>query len=75
LLVDTRALFLVFCLLTLAGYSQNQPPGLTVRDGRFQLNGSPYRGVGVNYFDLLLRLQSRPAEAQPLIVRLIQFPK
>jgi len=46
-----------------------------VRDGRFQLNGSPYRGVGVNYFDLLLRLQSRPAEAQPLIVRLIQFPK
>ncbi len=41
-------------------------PGLEVRDGRFFLNGNPYRGVGVNYYDLFTRLAAKPGEESSL---------
>lgn len=51
----------IACGLTLAASApvcadQGPRPGLEVRDGRFFLDGRPYRGVGANYFDVFLRL-------------------
>ena len=31
------------------------PPGLTVQEGRFYKDGHPFKGVGVNYYTVLLR--------------------
>ena len=41
-------------------------PGLSVRDGRFILNGQPYRGVGANYFDLFRRVLHKPDDTSSL---------
>jgi len=38
-------------------------PGLTVtRDGTLTRNGTPYRGVGVNYYDAFLRTLMHPSD-------------
>jgi len=52
---------LTACLLALfsgeAPRAESPPVrGLEVREGRFFLEGRPYRGVGANYFDVFLRL-------------------
>jgi len=41
-------------------------PGLSVENGTFVLNGRPYRGVGVNYYDLFLRLRANPHDETTL---------
>ena len=41
-------------------------PGLEVRDGKFFLEGRPYRGVGVNYYDLFTRLPANPGDSKSL---------
>jgi hypothetical protein len=47
--------------------SPNQFKGLTVAlDGTLLRDGRPYRGVGANYFDLLLRVLSDPANTSSL---------
>lgn len=43
-----------------------QPPGLRVQDGKFYLNGKPYRGVGANYYDLFTRLTAKPEDDSSL---------
>ena len=46
--------------------ARNTPPGLQVKDGKFLLNGKPCRAVGVNYYDLLTRRVSTPADNSSL---------
>lgn len=41
-------------------------PGLSQRDGVLFKDGRPYRGVGVNYFDLFVRLLNDPANTTSL---------
>jgi len=45
---------------------QGQLPGLTVKDGEFFLHGKPYRGMGVNYYDLFQRVLKNPADHSSL---------
>ncbi len=40
--------------------------GLSVQDGKFFLQGRPYRGVGVNYYDLFTRLSAKPGDLTTL---------
>jgi hypothetical protein len=40
--------------------------GLAVKNGGLTLNGTPYRGVGANYFDLFLRLLRDPQNTSSL---------
>jgi len=57
----------VFCGAVAMG--QGEParrPGLSVRDGSLIRDGRPYRGVGANYYDLLLRLLRDPADRSSL---------
>jgi hypothetical protein len=42
-------------------------PGLTVRDGKFLLEGRPYRGVGVNYYDLFKRVVGSSGDESSLL--------
>jgi hypothetical protein len=51
--------------LAAAPLAQAQP-GLTVRDGRFWLDGQPFRGVGCNYFDLFRRVLLEPTNTTSL---------
>jgi hypothetical protein len=44
----------------------NALKGLEAREGRFYKDGKPYRGVGANYFDLLLRVLHNPADRSSL---------
>lgn len=46
--------------------ADSSPPGLAVSDGRFLLAGRPYRGVGVNYYDLFTRLAAKPTDESSL---------
>jgi hypothetical protein len=55
----SRPLFLVIaCLMAghVAALADVVPPGLTIRDGRFLKDGKPFHGVGINYFNCLLRI-------------------
>lgn len=56
------------CVQPAARNSVVPPPpfGLEVKDGRFYFEGRPYRGVGVNYYDLFTRLAAKPAEESSL---------
>jgi len=42
------------------------PAPLKVQDGRFVRDGRPYRGVGVNYFDLFIRVLNAPTNTESL---------
>ncbi len=42
------------------------PAPLKVEDGRFVRDGRPYRGVGVNYFDLFIRVLNAPSNTTSL---------
>ena len=61
---------LLVTMVLLAGVNacsqKPHPPGLTVQDGRFFLNGSPFRGVGANYFDLFGRILANPNNTSSL---------
>ena len=48
------------------GRTEETPPGLSVHDGHFYKDGQPYRGVGVNYFDLLTRGLNSPTNQTSL---------
>ena len=52
--------------LLFAGSARGVEPGLAVKDGRFHLNGKPYRGVGANYYDLLTRIDAKPSDESSL---------
>jgi len=49
-------------LLPEFGYSQ----GLKSEGGRFYLDGKPYRGVGINYYDLFTRISAKPSDESTL---------
>jgi len=64
----SRRLVVALALFAAASACAGEPqsPGLTVHGGRFFLNGSPFRGVGVNYFDLFGRLLANPNNTSSL---------
>lgn len=58
---------LLLTLLCLAGLRLVAAPGLgTGPDGTVLLDGRPFRGIGVNYFDLFARLLRDPADTNHL---------
>ena len=65
--ISRRLLVALALFAGASAYSQEpHSPGLTVHDGRFFLNGSPFCGVGVNYFDLFGRLLANPTNISSL---------
>ena len=65
-----RALFFLLYAFTLttpgAQLDATNSFGLAVKNGGLTLNGTPYRGVGANYFDLFLRLLRDPKDTSSL---------
>ncbi len=56
---------LVLCVAGSAARSEQQTaarPGLSVQDGVLHLAGKPYRGMGVNYFNLFFRTLKDPSD-------------
>lgn len=56
------ALLGALLLAPAVGHSQ----GLKSEGGRFFLDGRPYRGVGINYYDLFTRISAKPSEESTL---------
>lgn len=54
------------CSVFVVSCAPKPPPGLEVKDGKFYLGGAPYRGVGVNYYDLFTRLAAKPTDESSL---------
>lgn len=46
--------------------AKDESPSLSVKNGRFYKDGKPYRAVGVNYFDLFLRVLRAPTNTASL---------
>ena len=61
------ALLIAQPIFLAANDTTDQLPGLTVApDGTLLKDGQPYRGVGANYFDLLIRVLHDPANTSSL---------
>ena len=58
-----RAILSAMVLFPALGYSQ----GLKSEGGVFYLNGKPYRGVGINYYDLFTRISAKPSNESTLV--------
>ena len=56
------ALLGTLLLSSTLGHSQ----GLKSEGGRFFLDGKPYRGVGINYYDLFTRISAKPSDESTL---------
>lgn len=47
--------FFVMTVIAICAGCTSVPPGLTVRDGQFMKDGTPFRGVGINYMTAFIR--------------------
>ena len=58
---------LAMALVTMAAIAADRPniielPGLSVDAGQLKLNGTPYRGMGANYFSIFYRILKNPSD-------------
>ncbi len=59
---NTVVMFFCLAAVAIGADQDNPPPGLTVKDGALCQAGKPYRGIGVNYFNLFYRTLKDPAD-------------
>ncbi len=55
-------MFFALAALLASPLSASMQPGLTVKDGTLLKDGTPCRGIGVNYFSLFYRTLKNPGD-------------